>query len=317
MEWMEAEELDRLESDPFRSYTMPDVHIPKRFRPASPPHHSSYSSSFSPTSTYRPGHIPNANGTGTNGIGIGINGGRIPSMNGMNDDEYTQFIRDGMERLRNITDQHHREELKRQREKAAEERLRREEADQKRREERRKRRKANTTQPQPQQSQSQPRHYVNVEEDTDTVVDLVRDSKALERARYINIWQSLIGVGAQGEIQQVEMRYKDIPWPIYGGKQLDKSNIYNFLSDLATDTTGTGTGTTVNKSSSTSSSSSSTSVKDREKKVLRDAIRIFHPDRFFGRFLERVRVSDRDKVKEGVEVCSRVINALAAENAAR
>lgn len=237
-------------------------------------------------------------------------------MNGMNDDEYTQFIRDGMERLRNITDQHHREEEKRQKEKAAEERLRREEADQRRREERRKRRKRNATQTQDSQSQSQfqqPRHYVDVDEDT--VVDLVRDSKALERARYINIWQSLAGVGVQGEVQQVEMRYKDIPWPIYGGKVLEKQNIYNFLSDLASDTS-TSSSSNIAKSSSTNTSTSA-SVKDKEKKVLRDAIRIFHPDRFFGRFLDRVRVSDRDKVKEGVEVCSRVINALAAENAAR
>ena len=314
MEYLEAEEMDRLESNPFRSYThtLPDVHIPKRFRPASP---------------VRAGPFNAHGSTGLSGLAAG---GRVPSMNGMNEDQYTTFIREGMDRLRNIKDQHERDQLRAQKERLAEERLRREEADERRRDERRQRRKAaaaaaasasqqssssshsqshsqSQSQSRTQGDGQQKRTYIDIDEET--VVDLVRDSKALERARYIAIWQSLAGV--PGEVQQVEMRYKDIPWPIYGGKTLDKANIYTFLSDLASDTTTTTTTTT------TTNTNGRGIQKDKEKKVLRDAIRIFHPDRFFGRFLERVRISDRDKVKEGVEVCSRVINALAAENATR
>lgn len=303
MAYLEAEELASLESDPFSSYSMPDVHIPKRFRPSSPPKHASASASAARTREPRPYNISNP----TNGLGGLGGGGRIPSMNGMNEDEYTTFIREGMDRLRNIKEQHHRDELRRQKERAAGEQLRREEADHQRREEKRRKRRREEHSDKRTDSGTDSvfpnRTHINVDEDT--VHDLVRDSKALERGRYINLWQSLAGLG--GEVEQVEMRYKDIPWPIYVGKQLDKLNIHTFLLDLSNDTTnGKQMGGMVGKGD-----------KEKEKKVLRDAIRIFHPDRFFGRFLSRVRESDRDKVKEGVEVCSRVINALAAENAAR
>lgn len=47
--------------------------------------------------------------------------------------------------------------------------------------------------------------------------------------------------------------------------------------------------------------------------MLREGIRQFHPDRFFGRILPRTREDERDKVREGVESCTRAINDLLAE----
>lgn len=343
MAYLESEEMGRLERDPFGSYTLPDIHIPKRFRDALDPPFASGSGSglgtrdpvreirrsgvFGQTTTY---HHSTANSTSTfttttfrstTDPGGGRTSHQAPSMGWMNEDEYTTFIREGMERLRRITEENHLGNRMRERERIAEERLRKEEAeDREWRSRNDKKRKREKVEPEPQsqnkygpQAQPQPgqnwsTHTAGPSSSADDIeiIDLVRDSKSLERTRYINLWANLAG-----EIQQVEMRYQDIPWPIYGGKSLERDHIRIFLLDLATDTTSTST------SGKKENSGRDGITKEQEKKVLRDAIRIFHPDRFFGRFLDRVRKGDRDRVKQGVEVCSRVINALAAENAAR
>lgn len=283
MAYLEQEEMDRLESNPFASYSLPDVHVPKRFRP-DPASASGPSSSMGARDA-----IKELRASGT-----------APALGTMNDDEYTTFIRQGMDRLRNLAEADQRDAREKEKQRRAEERLRREEADERRRQERRERRRAKANA----NARSSHHHRSNSPVfikrfDEEDVGEILRDSKSLERQRYINLWASLAG-----EIQQVEMRYQDIPWPVYGGRSLllEKTDVRTFLFDLAGDK-----GTTAGAAT----------AKEREKKVLRDAIRIFHPDRFFGRFLDRVRVSDRDKVKEGVEKCSRIINDLAAENAAR
>lgn len=56
-------------------------------------------------------------------------------------------------------------------------------------------------------------------------------------------------------------------------------------------------------------------AKEKDKKrVLRDAILAFHPDRFLSRFLDRARDDDKEDVSEAVGICSRIINDLASEN---
>lgn len=323
MAFLEQEEMDRLESNPFASYSFPDfpahVHIPKRFRP-----------------TLSGPSWPSGFGFGS-GAGEGLRDAMrelrgattAPALGNMDDDEYTTFIRQGMDRLRNLAEADERHTRERERQRRAEERLRREEASERRRQERRERRRerqgararstanANTNagasasayardtpewmRPPPGWGRQHVYGHGHGQADDD-IVQILRDSKSLERERYINLWASLAG-----EIQQVEMRYHDIPWPTYGGKSLslEKADVRSFLFDLAGDKTKGSAG------------QAASTAKDREKKVLRDAIRIFHPDRFFGRFLDRVRESDRDRVREGVEKCSRIINDLAAENAAR
>jgi hypothetical protein len=48
------------------------------------------------------------------------------------------------------------------------------------------------------------------------------------------------------------------------------------------------------------------------RRAIRDAIRIFHPDKFYHRVLPRVRQAERGKVREGVERTSRVLSDLLA-----
>lgn len=87
--------------------------------------------------------------------------------------------------------------------------------------------------------------------------------------------------------------FADVPWPVYSDglvrvPDLTLDNVKNFLYALAED---------------------ADSAHDARRKVLRDAIRLFHPDRF-NRVLPRVKQLDRELVMEGVELCSRLINDL-------
>ena len=122
----------------------------------------------------------------------------------------------------------------------------------------------------------------------------VEDRKRAQRDRYRSRWASIGEVG--GDIEEAELTFGDIPWPVYASptvvlEDLEMDPVRAFFEAIAADR-GEGD--------------------DELKKVLRDAIRAFHPDRFFARILPRVSERDREMVKEGVEVCSRIINALAA-----
>jgi hypothetical protein len=50
------------------------------------------------------------------------------------------------------------------------------------------------------------------------------------------------------------------------------------------------------------------------RRVLRDAILAYHPDRFIGRYLNLVHVPEQEMVREAVIRCSQIINDLANEN---
>lgn len=132
-----------------------------------------------------------------------------------------------------------------------------------------------------------------------------------ERGRWKDRWKKLAETG--GEIEESELRFADIPWPIYHHYHSSKStttftseeftidNVRTFLHAMAED-----------EAAVAAASSTNGSVVD-VRKVVREAIRNYHPDRFHGRVLPRVREKDRDRVKEGVERLSRVLNDLAAE----
>jgi len=56
---------------------------------------------------------------------------------------------------------------------------------------------------------------------------------------------------------------------------------------------------------------------EKEKKLrkekLRETFLRFHPDKFEGRLMNRVRESDRERVREAVGIVVRVLNALMVE----
>lgn len=129
--------------------------------------------------------------------------------------------------------------------------------------------------------------------------------RAAKRAEQRQAWvKRSTALFATGEIQSVRLTFQDIPWPIYAAKggeveyivtldDLCTKNVKEFLLDLARD-------------------KAEMEYEAARKKVLRDAIRMFHPDRWH-RVLPRVEEAERENVKHGVELCSRIINDLLSQ----
>ena len=132
-----------------------------------------------------------------------------------------------------------------------------------------------------------------------------------EREMYLIKWASLLSTD-ENEVQ-TELRYSDIPWPIYNPSpnqkpnphHLTKGSIQSFLSDLA-----------LFQSTQTLQFEATEAVdlQKEEKKVLREAIKNYHPDRFLSKILPRVREREQEKVRAGMENFSRVLTELIMEN---
>jgi hypothetical protein len=80
---------------------------------------------------------------------------------------------------------------------------------------------------------------------------------------------------------------------------LTKSAIKAFLLDMPILQSGTATEAKAGETDSVSM-----------RKILGRALHQMHPDRATTRLLPRVREADRQAVREGVEVCARILNAL-------
>jgi hypothetical protein len=132
-----------------------------------------------------------------------------------------------------------------------------------------------------------------------------------EREMYLLKWASLLTTD-DNDIQ-TELRYADIPWPIYNPSpnqkpnphHLSKASIQSFLSDLALFQCN---------QIFLSEATEAVDLQKEEKKVLREAIKNYHPDRFLSKILPRVREREQEKVKAGMENCSRVLTELIMEN---
>jgi len=136
-----------------------------------------------------------------------------------------------------------------------------------------------------------------------------KEREEKERERYISRWKSLLSTDESTAIDgiiETELSYLDIPWPIYSNVDLEKGQIARFLSNIAL---------IQGRGESGSGKGGKEQDKEKERRVLREAIRNFHPDRFNSKVLPRVREGEREKVKEGMEICSRVLTDLIAQNA--
>ena len=137
--------------------------------------------------------------------------------------------------------------------------------------------------------------------------------KEARRKVYLDKWATVYGAKStvDGEMAGA-WSFGQVPWPVYPLRTADglstkpvtlesliPTGIRSFLLDMAS-THGPGTATSDADSLSW-------------KKVLTKAIQHMHPDRATTRLLPRVRSADRDAVKEGIEVCARILNALKDE----
>lgn len=132
---------------------------------------------------------------------------------------------------------------------------------------------------------------------------------AKEVAAYQEKWQSLSRAEAGSEAVP-GLRLVDLPWPILLGsetglfhpKMLQVDRVGVFFEAL-------------HRVSGTSAGSAEEATVDGTlswKQVLRAAILAYHPDRFVGRYLERVVESEREVVRDAIIRCSQIINDLAS-----
>ncbi|CAA7260545.1 unnamed protein product [Cyclocybe aegerita] len=221
----------------------------------------------------------------------------------MDDEEYAEWIRVGMYRKT-----HADEYAEQQRQKAAREARKAEE----------KARKAETA------------RLEKIAEEECQIKKTERERHRLERARenYNMRWGALLGTGSAADAVHPVLSFDDIPWPIlaaHGGRrpdhmgagsgasssssirveQLTAENISSFLLERAV------------KSDSAAPDSlgegdinAETAPKTERKEKLRETFLRFHPDKFEGRFMKRVREDEREKVREAIGQVSRALNSL-------
>lgn len=208
--------------------------------------------------------------------------GGIPEMGDFDPDEFKRWVRDRFERSRAEARRAEESFIRQQKQTAERDQYFAEEKrkeDQRRAQEKKDKKAREADRLEALREQQRAKDNVKVK---------LEDTRKLARERYTARWKALTDVG--GDIEESEIRYIDVPWPIYDcTKEMEKSKVKEFMIDLAKENG------------------------ENVKKTLRETIRAFHPDRFFGRVLPRTREQDREKVKEGVEACSRIINALLGE----
>jgi len=126
-----------------------------------------------------------------------------------------------------------------------------------------------------------------------------RDVRRLEKAReeYNSRWVALLAsVGERTEA--ADLTFHDIPWPVadaYRRRRAHDDDQSLGVDDLTA-------------KAITLFLFSEEKMDRREK--LREAIRRFHPDKFEGRFIPRVRAQDQGRVVDGIGQVSRILNTL-------
>ncbi|KAJ7772128.1 hypothetical protein DFH07DRAFT_217048 [Mycena maculata] len=136
------------------------------------------------------------------------------------------------------------------------------------------------------------------------------------REEYHMRWKILLAAPSDGELPQSLLNFTDIPWPIVSAhrQKPDKKS----HSKAITPPTVTLEDLTVDAIAAFLVPSSVSTIGDAEKKRRKDKLREtflrFHPDKFEGRLMNRVRESDRAHVREAIGVVVRALNTLMGED---
>ncbi|KAJ9101241.1 hypothetical protein QFC21_003460 [Naganishia friedmannii] len=146
----------------------------------------------------------------------------------------------------------------------------------------------------------------------------VQETKRIQRelAEYKDKWEALrASVTTNGGESDggKTLRMVDLPWPIFHG-----SSFHVFAPSLLSAEKIRAFYTAMIPPSSDTTTNLATSSIDEDraalKKILREAILAYHPDRFVGRYLAKVDEAEREMVKDAVIRTSQIINEIAADN---
>lgn len=128
-----------------------------------------------------------------------------------------------------------------------------------------------------------------------------KDKRRFRAARedYDQAWRDLLAEGSESR----PLKFEDIPWPIFAargkGVSVEEFKADDIAAFILCDPGGTA-GPTMEE----------IALKKDRKEKLRDTMLRFHPDKFEGRIMRRVKESDKDKVRDGVGQVARALNAL-------
>ncbi|KAJ3889245.1 hypothetical protein GG344DRAFT_52056 [Lentinula edodes] len=139
---------------------------------------------------------------------------------------------------------------------------------------------------------------------------LKKENKRLEllRLEYQNRWKLLLSNTQPADI--VDIGFNDIPWPIllaYKHKS-DKKSVSDTVSSLSLDDF-----TPDAISTFLLSEAETENPKKGRKEKLRETLLRFHPDKFEGRLMSRVRPEEKEKVTQALGIVVRVLNDLMGE----
>lgn len=128
------------------------------------------------------------------------------------------------------------------------------------------------------------------------------------RELYEMRWKSLLAPPSVDSVEDGTLRFHEIPWPVmacFSKSDLPALHIGDITAEAISSFL-------LPPSERDGELDGDAPKKDRREK-LRETMLRFHPDKFEGRIMKRVRDSDRELVKEAVGIVARTINALMGE----
>ncbi|WWC86581.1 uncharacterized protein L201_001458 [Kwoniella dendrophila CBS 6074] len=291
--WMSRSSFDQDTSffETFEDSIIPsDINIPKRFRDIANSAFASSSFSFSSSSTSTSSSSGGAFYTKRSRRGIDeihLSGGTVPPLGSMTDEEYTEWIRDGMYKKKHRSEIEQKERIRKDKEEK--QRLKEIEREKEAREEEKRIKKLKK------------QKGLNEER-----------KRKEERIRWVERWKilSLPENHKDNDIIELNMSFNDIPWPIQPSSSSSSSSIIKPTSITSDDLTIDNIRLFVN------SLAEDKAINEEHvdiRKMIRDLIKNYHPDRFNSRILTRVKDKDKDKVQEAVVLVSGILNDLVRE----
>lgn len=133
------------------------------------------------------------------------------------------------------------------------------------------------------------------------------------REEYRARWRALgIGAGGATEISiESELTFDDIPWPIANAHRSKASHSRTMTPRITVDELTKEAVATFLLPVHDQGGVEEVERRTKERRErLREAILRFHPDKFEGRFMRRVKETDQERVREAIGQVSRVLNSL-------
>lgn len=125
------------------------------------------------------------------------------------------------------------------------------------------------------------------------------------REEYDQRWKELLAGGGEGR----NLKFEDIPWPIFETKARRSSTTLS-SGDLTVEAISA---FILLRSTHDCGPVSDEADKKERKERLRETMLRFHPDKFEGRLMARVKERDKDMVREAVGQVVRALNTLMGE----